>query len=61
MREEEHLSFWDGTPEIATWAPAVSVREKPVLYLADGREVIVKKPVGFAGHPAVPPLNRRTP
>ncbi len=37
----------------------VQVKDKPVLYLADGREVIVKKPVGFAGHPAVPPLKRQ--
>jgi len=36
----------------------VEVKDKPVIYLSDGREVIVKKPVGFANHPAVPPLNK---
>ena len=36
----------------------LEVKDKPVLYLPDGREVIVKKPMGFAGHPSVPPLNR---
>ena len=39
----------------------VQVKTKPVLYLPDGREVTVKKPVGFANHPAVPSLNRRKP
>ena len=33
---------------------AIVEREKPVLYLPDGREVTVKKPVGFARHPYVP-------
>jgi hypothetical protein len=37
----------------------VHVKDRPVLYLPDGREVIVRKPVGFANHPAVPPLNIR--
>lgn len=37
----------------------VHVKDKPVLYLPDGRQIVVKKPVGFAGHPAVPPLNRQ--
>jgi hypothetical protein len=29
-------------------------KEKPRIYTADGREVTVRKPVGFANHPAVP-------
>lgn len=37
----------------------IHVKQKPVIYLPDGREVVIKKPVGFAGHPAVPSLNRK--
>ena len=39
----------------------VTVRDKPVIYLPDGREVTISKPVGFAKHPNVPPLNRPKP
>ncbi len=50
------IGYWD--PEIQTGLPTITEKSKPVIYLADGRQVTVKKPVGFAGHPAVPPLNK---
>lgn len=34
--------------------PTVTEKTKPVLYTADGKEIIVKKPFGFANHPDVP-------
>lgn len=34
--------------------PTVYERERPKLVLADGTEVTVRKPLGFAAHPAVP-------
>lgn len=41
------------------WAPSppsvtVETKEKPVIYLPDGREVTISKPFGFANHPYVP-------
>ena len=33
--------------------PTVTTREKPILYLPDGREVTVSTPFGFARHPNV--------
>ena len=51
------MSWDDPTPPSVT----VTVQDKPVLYLPDGGQVTTKKPVGFANHPAVPPLNRRKP
>ena len=49
------MDWWSEprVPEITLQA-----REKPVIYLPDGREVVIKKPVGFANHPAVPSLNK---
>ena len=47
------MSEWE-PPEIPYGLPCIVEREKPVLYLPDGREVTVKKPVGFARHPYVP-------
>ena len=32
----------------------VHERPKPTLYTADGREITVTKPLGFARHPEVP-------
>ena len=32
----------------------ITEREKPKLYTADNREITLKKPLGFANHPAVP-------
>lgn len=39
--------------------PTVQVRDKPVLYLPDGREVSIYKPFGFAKHPAVQEQNNK--
>lgn len=36
----------------------VQVKDKPKLIMPDGREVIVRKPIGFANHPAVPPQKK---
>jgi len=36
----------------------IQVKQKPVLFLPNGQLVTVKKAVGFASHPEVPPLNR---
>jgi hypothetical protein len=44
----------DWPTEIPTSIPIVHARDKPVIYTADGVEIVIKKPVGFAGHPDVP-------
>ena len=46
------MSEWDS--EIPASLPTVEAKYKPVIILPDGREVVIKKPVGFAGHPSVP-------
>lgn len=33
--------------------PIVTAKDKPVIYLPDGREVEISKPFGFARHPYV--------
>ena len=47
-----------------SWPPetppvVVYVQDKPVLYLHNGTQVTVQRPVGFAGHPSVPPLRKK--
>jgi len=46
------MSEWDY--EIPTGLPSVEAKDKLVIYLPDGRLVVIKQPVGFARHPSVP-------
>lgn len=42
--------WYETTPQF----PTVTAKDKPVIYLPDGREVAISKPFGFANHPNVP-------
>lgn len=44
--------------EIIMYLPEAITKEKPVLYLPDGREVTIRQPLGFARHPLVPRLTK---
>lgn len=54
------MSDWEPS-ELPAVVPDLTPRERPVLYLPDGREITVRKPVGFVNHPAVQDAYRKVP
>ena len=50
------MSYYYDDDEIILHLPEAITKEKPVLYLPNGREVTLHQPLGFARHPLVPRL-----
>ena len=48
-------------PGLPASIPAVTPRDRALLVLPDGREITVRKPVGFVNHPAVQDAYRKVP